>query len=80
MCLTVSLYTGQIEGLDQLPLLKATHTFIEAAARHTRLVSVCVCVCTCVCTTIDPRPSSKLVWPRPPQIHLTKEAGIRDYF
>ncbi len=23
-----------------------------------------------MCTTIDPRPSSKLVWPRPPQIRL----------
>ncbi len=63
LCVLLYLFTDQIEGLDQLQLLKVTHTSIEAGARH--IIDWLVRVC--VCTTIDPRPSSKLVWPRPPQ-------------
>ncbi len=33
----------KFKGIDQLQLLKATHTTIEAAAGHNQLVSVCVC-------------------------------------
>ncbi len=44
LCVLLHLFTDQIEGLDQLQLLKVTHTSIEAGARHNRLVSACMCV------------------------------------